>query len=316
MKLPNLPKPSRSGAPKAAKATSKPARSPVQMPPFLADLMRDMRDRRLIVPAIALLVAIVAVPVALTASSEPVAPASQYVLPEEAQAVQPAVLAEEQVGVRDYRKRLAELRAKNPFKVPPAPKEAGDNSGSLTAPESSPVDSVAPEQSSTSVSSSSLSSDSVSSDSVSSDSSTPTDSTPVSTPPADNTPDTTQSPDSNGGGLVLFETRVDVKMGPIGHVKKFDDVKESDFLPERQTPVLVYLGARIDLSRAMFLVSPDVTATKGDGECGPSAKDCQVLRMREGDTRVIDYGGDGKKYRFKLIDIRKVVVEQHKTADG
>jgi hypothetical protein len=86
----------------------------IKSPDFLNDLYRDLRARRLLIPAAALAVALVAVPVLLSTDS-PSAPPPAPPPPAEATAAQPAVLAET-VGIRDYRKRLEALKSKNPFK--------------------------------------------------------------------------------------------------------------------------------------------------------------------------------------------------------
>ena len=79
----------------------------VQAPAFLNNLYRDMRDRRLLLPALALIIAVIAVPAALSSSSAttapPPAPAAAGLAHEAA--TSPAVLTE-QLGVTDYRKRL------------------------------------------------------------------------------------------------------------------------------------------------------------------------------------------------------------------
>ena len=75
-----------------------------------------MRDRRLIIPALALVVAIIAVPIALWSRSEggTAAPAACPARADPREAAAPAVLTE-QLGVRDYRERLEQLKSKNPF---------------------------------------------------------------------------------------------------------------------------------------------------------------------------------------------------------
>lgn len=107
MKL-SLPKP----RPRQAKSAGR----SVELPPFVTNLVRDMRDRRLILPAIVLAVAIVAVPLVMRSDPAPAPAAVPVAVPEDAAQVVPAVLTEEQVGVRDYRERLDELKSKNPFK--------------------------------------------------------------------------------------------------------------------------------------------------------------------------------------------------------
>ena len=91
----------------------------VQTPQLLTDLYRDLRDRRLLVPALVLVVALIAVPVALSSSSATTAPpapapAATADGSEEEAATSPAVLTEE-LGVTDYRKRLEQLQGNNPF---------------------------------------------------------------------------------------------------------------------------------------------------------------------------------------------------------
>ena len=103
--------------PEAADPT--PIRRPqIRTPQFLNHLYRDLRDRRLLFPAVALLVALIAVPVAFSSSSAPTAPpppAPTASGTEPAPATEPAVLAEE-LGVTNYQKRLERLQSKNPFK--------------------------------------------------------------------------------------------------------------------------------------------------------------------------------------------------------
>src|SRR6266571_5111065 len=80
----------------------------IQTPAFLNNLYRDMRDRRLLLPALALIFALIAVPVALSSSSAttapPPAPAATGGSARDA-ATSPAVLTE-QLGVTNYRQRL------------------------------------------------------------------------------------------------------------------------------------------------------------------------------------------------------------------
>ncbi len=130
MKLPELPK-------RKAKAASTARGSSIKAPEAVQDLFKDMRDRRLIIPAIALLIAIIAVPVVLSAPTEPVVSAPAPAADPDAVAVEPAVLAVQEVGVRDFQKRLAQLKRKNPFGdrfEPDSPAGAGASVGALEDP--------------------------------------------------------------------------------------------------------------------------------------------------------------------------------------
>ncbi len=107
MKLPELPKRKAQAPPTGA--------SKVKPPAFLEDLYKDMRDRRLIIPAVALLVAIVALPALLSQSADSTVTPRTAVEDPAVVAVEPAVLAVQEAGVRDFRERLDSLQRKNPF---------------------------------------------------------------------------------------------------------------------------------------------------------------------------------------------------------
>ncbi len=87
--------------------------SKIQPPQFLSDLYRDLRDRRMLLPVAALIIAIAVVPIGLAKSTPEAVPPPP--IAEGGQgAAEPAVLASE-VGVRDYKKRLEQLKSSNPF---------------------------------------------------------------------------------------------------------------------------------------------------------------------------------------------------------
>ena len=92
--------------------------SNVRAPQFVVDLVSDLRDRRLLLPAGLLLLAMIAVPLLLSSSTEPppppAVPAAEALAAGEE--TQPAVLTEN-ITVRDYRKRLDELKSTNPFEA-------------------------------------------------------------------------------------------------------------------------------------------------------------------------------------------------------
>ena len=88
----------------------------VKAPRFLNDVYRDLRDRHLLLPAVALLVALIAVPLVLRKPAEEPAVAPPPVAASaDTTAVTSAVLVDNSVSVRDYEKRLAKLKSKNPF---------------------------------------------------------------------------------------------------------------------------------------------------------------------------------------------------------
>ena len=92
----------------------------MKAPPFVADIYHDLRERRLL-PLIALVVvAIVAVPFLLGGSEKPAPPlpAIGMAAGGESQAIDTSSLKVVQAkpGLRDYKKRLAHRKPRNPFK--------------------------------------------------------------------------------------------------------------------------------------------------------------------------------------------------------
>lgn len=289
MKLPDLKSLKR--GPKAKDNAPKPAARPraeVRVPRFLEDLYRDMRDRRLLLPAALLIVAIVAVPVALSASKEDPPAAMAVAPPEGADAVAPAVLTEELGGVRDYRERLDQLKSKNPF---------GDLDVTEPAASSDPADIIV------------------------SPSDTPTTTAPTTSP---SPPTPADVPDSSGGSTepppvddgdsgdqhLVLAPRIDVRTGAKGKPRKrIDDVEPGELLPNRRkAPVVMFLGA--GKKYAHFAVSGGVTQTEGDGRCRPRPRQCEFLRLAEGERRTFVYGPDSKRFSLKVINIREEIVDR------
>jgi hypothetical protein len=268
----------------------------VRAPQFLGNLYRDMRDRHLLLPAVALVVGLLAVPILLNShSSDHSAPPAQAKLGAATKATKPAVVRQE-LGVTNYKKRLDRLQSKNPFHQqytapPPSAQAQAAPSASAPSPSSTPsATSPAPIGSSTS------------------QSTTPT---PVSSPPAQ-----TSSGGSNSAaphhhanpGLRYYAWRVSVKVGEAGHLKDRPEVQRLALLPSDGKPVVSFLGATEDGSKAVFLVSLDVDSVKGDGRCLPSHSTCQYVVMQPGDKAHFHYAPNNTRYNLVLVDIHPVDV--------
>lgn len=295
MKLPKLELPGKGkgagklgGAGKAAKSRS------VTAPPLVENVYRDLRDRNLLIPVVVLLVALIAVPVLLRSSAEPAAPAAVPVVPEDATAVEPAVLAEQLGGVRDYRKRLDALKQSNPFDqqfLTPTPKaEAIEDTES-----SSIVDAAA-------------GAGTTGADAIGSTGTPVGDPGTVDTPPS-TTPSDGDDGDGGASDKRFYSFRVDVVVAHDGKRKKYEAVRPGQLVPDRDTPIAMFLGSPISTEWARFILSSDVGATEGDGHCAPSANNCQFLKLALDEKRVVEYGPDAEKYSITVTDIRRVVVE-------
>jgi hypothetical protein len=269
----------------------------VRAPSFVNDLYRDLRDRRLLVPGLALLVALVAVPALLASGSPSVAP-PPVPSPAEPTAAQPAVLAE-QVGIRDYRKRLEALKSKNPFKQQfalPTPESvaiADDPSGTEAEPTTST-------DTATGISPGSTLSPATPADPVPSAGGT-------SSPPPGHVKHATK----------LITRVVDVTLGPLGEAKQYDNVRRTDVLPSNDDPIIAFFGASPNGKRAAFLLSAGVVNSDGDGTCAPAPDSCYFLEMKEGDQRYLHIQPEGELepvvYRFKLRRIEEKTVKGSRT---
>jgi hypothetical protein len=288
---------------KAPKVKAPRIRTPkVAAPAFLNNLYRDMRDRRLLVPALALIVGLIAVPVALShssPSSPPPAPPTASGSSREA-ATSPAVLSE-QLGVTDYRRRLDQLKSKNPFRR------------HFTAvPKSAQLDTISP--GAVSVSPTTTTGTGSSTESVSSTSPIPvTTGGSSSTTTTSTTPSAPASEPSNENPKPITEViqrRIDVKVGALGDLQKRTGVKQLKMLLSPSKPVVVFLGTNEAGDRASFLVSTDVTAVSGDGACLTTTSSCQFLTLKKGQVESFDYAPDSVTYKLKLLAIRDVVVSK------
>lgn len=274
----------------------------LKAPQFLEDLYRDLRDRRLLPLVILLLVAIVAVPVALSAGSSPspAPPAVPAAVDGTANApeAQSAVLVHTP-GLRDYRERLEALKANNPFKqkfqfsglgrtqiaaVPVGGTEIGAVGGGGGAAEtpSGPA------------------------------TSTVTSSGETGEPSSTGTGGVRASSRSKSSGSEtkkvthLITYRADLRFGPEGDVDAREGVKSLTVLE----PVAVFVGISEDGTKALFLVSSDVTNPLGEGTCLEfSGSPCGLLVLEVGEEETLDYPLDGKTYKLKLVDVHRVRVD-------
>jgi hypothetical protein len=268
----------------------------VRSPQLLTDLYRDLRDRRLLVPALALAAALIAVPIALSSSAtpSPTAPASVPAGsgPGKETAAEPAVLTR-QLGVTAYRRRLERLNSKNPFQQ------------QFTLPEVT-----------SKVQQSSLIEPSAVTTSGGGSTSTSSTAEPTSTPSTspETTPSTSRSSESSDDArkptTELILRRIDVKVGPEGDLVEKTGVKQFKMLPGSTTPVVIFIGTSERGGRAFFLVSSDVIAVSGDGACLATTPTCQLLTLKAGEAASFDYAPDTLTYKLKLLAIRDVVVKK------
>jgi hypothetical protein len=265
---------------------------------FAGDVVYDLRQRGLLPVVVLLLVGMVVVPLLITRGGSKSSPsASEAVLAQAAELApenQKAVVAY-QPGVRDYKDRLKELTAKDPFKQQFTQVAAAASQLDTTLAPTGGGASTAP------TTTGSTGDDGGESGSV------------TTKPDTGGSTDTGGGGRGGGGGSVKTKTRyfyytTDLLVGEAAWtLQRRDGVKALTPLPSETVPVAIYLGATLDGKRALFLLSDQVTQVSGPGQCLPSPTDCSMLALREGESEDLLYGADGKIYRIKVLRNRRVV---------
>lgn len=99
---------------------------------------------------------------------------------------------------------------------------------------------------------------------------------------------------------------IKVRFGAVEQELKTSTVERLEVLPSVETPLLVYRGVEKGGKVAVFELTGSVTA-QGDGDCDPRPEDCQVLRLRAGETEFITIKDTGTEsdaqYQLDLVKI-------------
>ncbi len=114
-------------------------------------------------------------------------------------------------------------------------------------------------------------------------------------------------PGSGGGkrDTVTDVWRVNLRFGDPGNQKVRHDIPRLTPLPSPSDPFFIFLGILSDHKTAVFLVSSDATAT-GDGTCKPNPTQCDTIEMKAGDTEFFDVAqGNAGIVQYEL-DLLKV----------
>lgn len=273
---------------------------------FTSDLPPDVIR---LVPMIALLIiAIFLVPKLIKGdSAASVPPAGVSASLDAPSGLDPAVLVEDPVQIREFKKRLDRVNSKNPFHQPAAPEvESTEEAAAETQSE------LAAGLEGTEIA-------------AADGAVTPTITEPAVTEPVAPVPtpdDGSVTPDEGTGAIddgtdtatetpaeepevpeqSLYTTSVDVRVGPIGGTEVIEDVDNFDYLPDDAHPVVEFLYGGFDLTSASFVVSPAVLSNDGEGNCAPTPMDCQFIELQVGEEHSFEYS-DGQRYRLKLLEV-------------
>ena len=254
---------------------------------FLKNVLHDLVEKRLWPVAIALVVALIAVPIVLGGSSDTgstgddvaAVPAPAAGSPGAAGAV--VSLQEKTAG-----KVQRGGKVRDPFVQHHLPKVSTTSTNPVTAGNGSAGGPIGGGPSSSNTGSGGSS-------------------TPSTTTPADTTkqPDAEKKPDTTAADLY----RVKLKFGEAGAEKTINNVARLTPLPSADNPFFVYLGLKDDQKTAIFLVDADSVPT-GDGTCKPSKANCAQIELEPGDMEYFDLqsGTAGVvQYQLELISVAK-----------
>jgi hypothetical protein len=261
--------------------------SEIKIPGFLQDVYYDLKDRHLLPLVAILIVAIVAIPIALSQSGS-----------EDPQSGETAgtsavaggggraaeLVAKSTPGLREYRRRLHYRQAEDPFVQQYDGEEAaaaGGEGESATVPSGSP----------------------------STESSGSPEFSPV---PESPNPETGGAPGGTHSKLTYYSYAIDVRIstgsteegGKKVTVRK--NLPELTMLPSRAAPAIVYMGSTKDGKKAVMTLSSDVQAIFGDGKCLLGSQTCQLLALEPGLPETFVYGAEGRTYKIELLKISLV----------
>jgi len=226
----------------------------------LRNILRDLVEKRLWPVAVALVAALIAVPIILGGGDAETDSASIAPVPATAGANSPAVTAKVaslDVAADDGAVVKRDGKTRDPFVQHHLPKPVDTTPSAPTTPQ-------APAGSS---------SGSAGSSPTGGTTATPTATTPKPT-------DTSDKPETD----TYFVT---LKFGEVGAEKTYKNVARLTPLPSADDPFFVFLGLKSDGKSAVFLVDSDAVPS-GDGTCEPSKDDCEQVVLQKGDTELFE----------------------------
>jgi hypothetical protein len=277
-------------------------RPELHMPVFLSDLFYDLRDRRLL-PLVALIVvALVAVPFLLAGSDSEFTEVPEQVVPPAASTARDRgarlTVVETDHGLREPRRRLSHLAAKDPF----VQKYTGPVGG---VPE---VNQTSPSATETSTSTSATTETYAGAGGAE-----PAAGSPPVTSPGESSPGDAGTGDS---GVTVFTFAADLKIVKTvpepdggksrGEPETRERVLPPATLPGKKTQVLTYMGISPDKKKPLFLVADGVTSIFGEAECVAGAESCHLLELDPGFPLTLVYGPNDVRYKFTVLKIEPV----------
>jgi len=254
---------------------------------FLLDIWHDLNAKRLAPVAIALVVALIAIPALMLKGSDG---GGDVPLPvpvsgtnDGAQVVVADELAEDS--------KLDSYKSRDPFDG--LTKGGSGKEAAVDGSASAPIDDLASkDDGSTGVSGSTGTGGS----------------TDVSPPPSDgDSPTVAPDPPAKTPPVkketAFYNFRLDLKWGRPGREKRIKSMSRLSFLSVSGHPVAIFLGVDETERNALFLVTPGLNH-QGEGKCIPKPAKCNYLSLAEGKEHYLS--ANGHELRMELRDIKRV----------
>jgi hypothetical protein len=128
------------------------------------------------------------------------------------------------------------------------------------------------------------------------------------TPDTGETPETPDTPGDDGGETTTtnFSYVVDVTFRSNDRRRRIKALEKLDILPDRASPLLIFLGVTANAGNAVFLVDSTLQAA-GEGRCKPSNSECAFLYLGPGSEHEFT-NDDGDSYTLRVNEIRRVEI--------
>ena len=287
--------------------------SELKVPDFLYDLFYDLKERHLLPLVALLLVAMVAAPIYFKSSTkeepETAATPGAAATGSATEAGQETlVVARSEPGLRDYRRRLKNYRALDPFASHGAGEEVSAPTSEVSSSSSTASTSETSESSASSVEATVVGAESSGSTEGRIEYPSESETSGHETEPSTGTTTVTKTRYASDTIDVRIVTvphssaeQKKTKAKPHAQVRR--NLPELTMLPARATPAATYIGLTNDGKKALFVVSSDVVSLFGEGTCVIGSQTCQLIALEPGLPETFVYGPAERTYRIELLKI-------------
>jgi hypothetical protein len=281
---------------------------------FLRGIVSELREKRLWPVAVALLVAIVAVPVLLSksASGTPVAQVPRPLSPPSASTSLPAL----SVQSTPSQSRLTGS-ARDPFSQQRNSASSTASSATASTARSTAASAASPASSAPRTASPgtgvAATSGTAAPTTTAPTTTAPTTTAPTTTAPTTITPGATPKPAPTGLTTTQSYHVTLAITNPAGGLDTIDPLERLTVLPSDQQPLLVELGVLKGGNRVLFAVQPGTVVT-GPGTCTPGPIDCEILSLAQDQTESLSMGSPSGVVPVALFAVTAITADKHPSA--